>query len=372
MPAIATSAPLTAKPGSPAASTPAAARTTEPGARSPGNQAMLRGLDLRRAARPFLARQSAPAAAPSSFATEVGKELDTVPPAPGADPDAPKQLTLKASDLAYLKREIILGQTFSQAKTGTTVPLSGEKAHDAPLIAEHFLCTWNNRRVVDDQPRLHPDPLFCTDAGVTAQIMASDEVRVNFTEKYLVPAYDAAVADLLKQAAITSDQGKVATVIPDKSKTADPAEQSNDVVLFAQNLHAEAALEVERMGTKALEAVAQVVQNRMACTGDSARANILRKNQFSWTRPSSSVHDQRYPKDANLWKQCVEIASRALGGSAIDGGVGEATHYFSTAIAPPDWANQRCFVAQVGRHRFFKLNCLATDCAAAPKDKTGP
>jgi spore germination cell wall hydrolase CwlJ-like protein len=331
-----------------------------------GNQALLR-LSARA---PYLARQTAaPAQAPapgadsvgSSFKSEVEKELEAVPAAAGADKDAPKTYTLKVIDQDYVKKQIVLGQFYSQANKGL-VAATGEKQHDATAIAEHFLCTWNTDRVATGRTRLIADPLFCDDPKITADVMATKTVRDEFTDKYIGPAYDAGVVALKAQGAVTqSAAGKVETVRPDKTKSDDPAQQS-DLVLFAENLHAEAGLEADAIGPKALEAVAQVVLNRMACTGQSARSNILKQGQFSWVTPSNPVHDQRNPKNASVWNQCVEVSIRALNGG-VDGGVDGADHYFSTAIDPPSWANEDCFVAQVGKHKFYKLSCLGTVCA---------
>ena len=139
-----------------------------------------------------------------------------------------------------------------------------------------------------------------------------------------------------------------------------------DVVLFAMNLFIEGGPDIRRVGCRAVEAVAQVVLNRIACGsppyGNTPRDVILQPAQFSWTNPRNRFYENaffplRRRDGERLWLLCLAVAQQALSGGVSNPGIGGATHYFNPYAVLPPFAARYRFVTQIGNHRFHQGPC---------------
>ncbi|MGV3579145.1 cell wall hydrolase [Brevundimonas sp.] len=128
---------------------------------------------------------------------------------------------------------------------------------------------------------------------------------------------------------------------------------SRDLECLTQAAYYEARGE----GTDGMRAVAQVVLNRarhpsfprsvcgVVFQGSGRRVGC----QFSFTCDGS----MRGPVNRAAWNRARTVASAALSG-AVYAGVGNATFFHTTAVAPA-WRNSFLRVAQVGNHVFYRF-----------------
>jgi spore germination cell wall hydrolase CwlJ-like protein len=111
------------------------------------------------------------------------------------------------------------------------------------------------------------------------------------------------------------------------------------------------------------QAVAEVVLNRVRDRAypDSVCGVVFQGSQrqtgcqFSFTCDGSMA---RLP-EGQAWQRAREIAVAALGGRA-DAGVGNATHYHTTAIQPY-WSSSLTKVATIGAHIFYSKTRAADE-----------
>jgi hypothetical protein len=202
--------------------------------------------------------------------------------------------------------------------------------------------------------RHQSDPLFCLISDVTR----SSELFKSF-RKLVQPVYENEVKSW--SGLIQGQTAGLTDLLPDKTKGLEEQDlkKQSDVVLFAMNLYAEASNEVDLV--PALKAVAQVVLNRADCAGRTPSEIILMAGQFSWVSRQTD-RERAFSPDKTKWVECLKVATQALSTDSVETEAKEATHYYSTAIAPPGWANPKCFVAAIGRHRFYQLDCLSVRC----------
>jgi len=117
---------------------------------------------------------------------------------------------------------------------------------------------------------------------------------------------------------------------------------------LAMNIYHEARGETE----KGKLAVAAVTMNRVKAKyyPDTVCGVVWQKKQFSWTELKLKYHAV---KDTKAWVNAIEIAQLFIDGGNWPG-VGEATHYHTTAVSP-NWKDDTLLVAQVGNHLFYNL-----------------
>jgi spore germination cell wall hydrolase CwlJ-like protein len=114
--------------------------------------------------------------------------------------------------------------------------------------------------------------------------------------------------------------------------------------------------EAANQGEAGQAAVAQVVLNRVrdpsfpkTVCGVVLQGSSLRTGcQFSFTCDGSLSR----PPDQIGWKRASVIADHALNGY-VQGGVGEATQFHTTAVAPY-WRSSVVRLARVGAHVFYR------------------
>lgn len=117
---------------------------------------------------------------------------------------------------------------------------------------------------------------------------------------------------------------------------------------LAMNIYHEARGETE----KGKLAVAAVTMNRVKAKyyPDTVCEVVWQRKQFSWTGLKLKYHAV---KDTQAWVNAIEIAQLFIDGGNWPG-VGEATHYHTTAVSP-NWKDDNLLVAQVGNHLFYTL-----------------
>ncbi len=128
---------------------------------------------------------------------------------------------------------------------------------------------------------------------------------------------------------------------------------SRDLECLTQAVYYEARGE----GSDGMRAVAQVVLNRVrhpafpkSVCGVVFQGAARRTGcQFSFTCDGS----MRGGVNRAAWNRARDIASKALSGT-VYAGVGNATHFHTTAIAPV-WRNSLIRVGQVGSHLFYRF-----------------
>ncbi|WP_231680827.1 cell wall hydrolase [Brevundimonas sp. AAP58] len=137
---------------------------------------------------------------------------------------------------------------------------------------------------------------------------------------------------------------------------------SRDLECLTQAAYYEARGE----GSDGMRAVAQVVLNRarhgafpnsvcgVVFQGSGRRIGC----QFSFTCDGS----MRGPVNRAAWNRARDIASAALSG-AVYAGVGNATHFHTTNVAPR-WRNSLIRVNQVGNHIFYRFGGRAGSSTA--------
>lgn len=114
-------------------------------------------------------------------------------------------------------------------------------------------------------------------------------------------------------------------------------------------------------------AVASSIMNRVSKPswwGIDLMSVIFKKWQYSsMTDPKDkqlATWPQKYAVD---WIECLQAASNAVDGIS-ENLVPGADGYYDTSIPPPKWATPDTFVKQIGRLRFYNLDC---DIEAIPK-----
>jgi spore germination cell wall hydrolase CwlJ-like protein len=152
------------------------------------------------------------------------------------------------------------------------------------------------------------------------------------------------------------------------SDTARPFRLSNalDASRDLECLTQAAYYEARGEGSDGMRAVVQVVLNRarhpafpnsvcgVVFQGSNRRVGC----QFSFTCDGSL----RGRPNQGAWNRARDIASAALSG-AVYGGVGNATHFHTTAVAPR-WRNSLVRVNQVGSHIFYRFGGRAGSSTA--------
>lgn len=154
--------------------------------------------------------------------------------------------------------------------------------------------------------------------------------------------------DELRRASLT-DLGSAARPF----RLGNALDDSRDLECLTQAAYYEARGE----GREGMQAVAQVVLNRarhpafphsvcgVVFQGAGRRVGC----QFSFTCDGS----MRAPINRVAWNRARSVASAALSG-AVYAGVGNATHFHTTGVAP-GWRNSLTRVSQVGSHVFYRF-----------------
>jgi hypothetical protein len=240
-------------------------------------------------------------------------------------------------DLGFEPTQEELGRIMGWLENGSVgwQPFTEDVEQNYDLMAEAVLC---HRRL--EAGRIEEgDPLLCVDEEVTRRDRSFQATRQHIA--------------------------RILGSLPDTTRPLSLDRQS-DQVLFAMNLFIEGGPEFGRVGRSALEAVAQVVMNRVACNwppyGTTPRDVITTPAQFSWTNPGNPFYENaffplRRRGGRRLWMICLAIAQQALGGGGVNPGIGMATHYYNPYAVAPAWALRLPFVRQIGNHRFHRGHC---------------
>ena len=107
------------------------------------------------------------------------------------------------------------------------------------------------------------------------------------------------------------------------------------------------------------EAVAMCIMNRVqrpSWWGKDIMSVCFKKWQFSSLTDPKDPQLTTWP-DSNdkSWKACLKIATQAIYGWLEHPAPG-ADHYYDISIKAPYWADEKKFVKQIGRIRFFDLD----------------
>ena len=95
---------------------------------------------------------------------------------------------------------------------------------------------------------------------------------------------------------------------------------------------------------------------RPAWWGNDVMSVIFKKWQFSSLTDPNDKQLTTWPASTDKsWIQCLQVACDALDGVSVNPVPG-ADSYYDISIPPPKWATDDCFVAQIGKIRFFDLN----------------
>ena len=93
-------------------------------------------------------------------------------------------------------------------------------------------------------------------------------------------------------------------------------------------------------------AVAHVTLNRATEKNKSVEEIVTAPRQFSWTFQINSY----MPTEPNAFVDCLQTSMKAMLSSDFTGG---ATFYHRTDVHPA-WADDMTYVAQYGRHKFYR------------------
>lgn len=127
--------------------------------------------------------------------------------------------------------------------------------------------------------------------------------------------------------------------------------EPREVACLALNIYHEARGE----DTKGQAAVAHVTLNRAADPRypDSICEVVTQRNrggcQFSWI----CLKDSKRAYDRDSFAKALRVALEVLAGRRADPTRG-ATHFISTRIGVPDWAQRLRQTTVIGQHRFFR------------------
>jgi spore germination cell wall hydrolase CwlJ-like protein len=140
--------------------------------------------------------------------------------------------------------------------------------------------------------------------------------------------------------------------VPDAESQMAPAVRGSAVDVLARTLWGEARGEPVR----GLEAVAAVVMNRVrrgGWWGHDVASVCTKPSQFScWNAGDPNrAKLERVDENDRMFRVCVRIARRAVGGSVRDPTHG-ATHYHVRGTVPA-WAHGREPSAEIGNHLFY-------------------
>lgn len=111
--------------------------------------------------------------------------------------------------------------------------------------------------------------------------------------------------------------------------------------------------------TLAKLAVGHCIKNRVEHTkwwGESVMAVCFKKWQFSSMTDPNDVQLVTWPEeDDETWQECMRLAY-GIHKNMYDHPAPGADSYFDDSIAPPYWADEKKFVAQIGAFRFYDLD----------------
>lgn len=119
-----------------------------------------------------------------------------------------------------------------------------------------------------------------------------------------------------------------------------------------------AFMEASREGREGIRAVVHTVLNRFKAkkwySAKTLAGVVVRPSQYScWnTNDPNRLRMAETADDDPTLNLCRSLVNDAANGGE-DPTLG-CTHYYSTAIAPPDWTKTGQFVVQIGRHKFFR------------------
>ena len=105
-------------------------------------------------------------------------------------------------------------------------------------------------------------------------------------------------------------------------------------------------------------AVANSVVNRVhrpSWWGKSVMEVLFKKWQFSSLTNPNDKQLATWPKDDDSWKQCLQVASDAIYGTAPDPAP-HADSFFDDSIPPPKWAKANMFVGKIGHMSFYNVD----------------
>lgn len=107
-------------------------------------------------------------------------------------------------------------------------------------------------------------------------------------------------------------------------------------------------------GEQGMQAVANVVCNRVAVNGSSVYREVTKPWQFSSITAHNDPQLGLYPiSDDPNWILAVAVAHSVMNGTLPDITNG-ATYYFNPSVVRPAWAADMQQTAQIGKHVFYK------------------
>lgn len=173
------------------------------------------------------------------------------------------------------------------------------------------------------------------------------------------------------QEIISNSQKLLAQVQAERNHTIDPRIKINEetILMLARTIWGEA----RNQGPDGMRAIANVIVNRANDSLNKERSyrlygkgirGVIEKNKaFSAWNSNDPNREKMLTLDpegstlngANLtaWKQALKIATEVVEGKSGDITHG-ATHYHTTGIKPPYWADENKKVAELGGHIFYR------------------
>ncbi len=133
-----------------------------------------------------------------------------------------------------------------------------------------------------------------------------------------------------------------------------PARTAQDVDVLARTIWGEARGE----GTRGMQAVANVVMNRVAKQtwyGKTVVEVCTKKGQFTAWKKGDPNYEPAHAVTTNnpAFAQALQIAARAVAGTLPDI-TGGADHYFNPDVVLPSWAQTMSHLIDIGRHAFYR------------------
>lgn len=135
----------------------------------------------------------------------------------------------------------------------------------------------------------------------------------------------------------------------------------DDLNLLASTLFGEARGDIQPFGTRPLQAICHVIQNRVNARsryGNTWREVILKPKQFScWNEddPNRALLLQARPNRTVTYNICKSVARQALEGTLGPDFTNGSNHYFSCHINAPWWCKFGVHRATIGSHLFYQL-----------------
>ena len=278
----------------------------------------------------------------------------------------------------YLKKIIIGG--FTPTPYGTYEALNGQEEHDTDLLAYYFIYSRN----LSDLPKSN------NEITLFPIIIQSFSGFAKFKDDVIAIEYNQVITNMQKLLKIKQPQKG--------NLDRNTLRKQDEIVLFALNINQEVGrIEYEKHGREPLEAIAQVVLNRVNC-GFGAKSDdnvitvteiITTKNQFSWTSIENHIKSALNPKQAEKivsepppktngkdnmktieraqqqsWLQSLDVAHEALTKGNIYPGIENATFYLnpSAKLGGQKWSRKAYFVKQVGSHCFYQPDGAGSGC----------